>query len=108
MVIPVLALVALASLEMVGSLVAHQTVLAAAREGARVAATVADPARAVEAVRTALPPEMSREARVTVHRPAIVGQPAEVVVTTSYRLMTPLLDGLSFDLVGRAVMRVER
>ncbi len=108
LVIPVIAIVALAALELFGSAVAHQAVLAAAREGARVAATVVDPVRAVSAVRDALPPTMASTARITVHRPATVGRPAEVVVVARHDLITPLLDGISFDLTARAVMRVER
>ena len=79
----------------------------AAREGARVAATTPDPARALETVRAALG-ERGAEARVSVHRPHVVGQSAEVKVSLAYRVGLPLLGRLSVPLTARAVMRVER
>lgn len=91
------AVVARVQLELVG----------AAREGARVAATTPDPARALEATRQALG-ERGPEARVSVHRPHVVGQPAEVKIALSHRLRLPLLGGFSVPLSAHAVMRVER
>ncbi len=80
----------------------------AAREGVRQAATVPDPARAVTAVQAALGPELGSRARVTVRRPAVVGQQAEVIIRLPYRAAALLMGGLSVELQARAVMRVER
>lgn len=107
LVIPVVLLVALAGLEALNAVITHQEMVAAAREGARVAATVPDPARAVAAVRNALGADLGNAVRVTVRRPAAVGRPAEVIVRYSKPLVTPLLGGFSIELRARAVMRVE-
>lgn len=105
--IPALVLVLLALVEVIVVGRLQLEVVAAAREGARVAATVPDPARAVEAVREALDRDLAGRVRVEVARPSAVGRPAVVRVTLSHRLVTPLLRWVSVDLVGRAVMRVE-
>ncbi len=91
------AVVARVQIEMVG----------AAREGARVAATTPDPARALEAVRRALGGRGS-DARVSVHRPHVVGQSAEVKVSVAHQVGLPVLGGFTVPLSARAVMRVER
>ena len=80
---------------------------AAAREGARVAATTPDPAAAIAAVRTALG-EKGAEARINVHRPHIVGRNARVEVTLWHQVELPPLRGPSIALSAKAVMRVER
>jgi Flp pilus assembly protein TadG len=82
-------------------------VVGAAREGARVAATAPDPARALAAVRDALG-ERGADARVAVKRPHVVGQPAEVKVSVLHRIGLPLLGEVSVPLSATAVMRVER
>lgn len=79
----------------------------AAREGARVAATAPDPARALHAVREALGGRAA-EAVISVHRPHVIGQPAEVKISLEYRAGLPLLGRLAVPLSARAVMRVER
>lgn len=81
-------------------------VVTAAREGARVAATTPDPAAALAAATGALGP-MGREARVTVHRPHVVGAAARVVVRLEYRVHLPLLDWITVPLSATSVMRVE-
>jgi hypothetical protein len=81
---------------------------AAAREGARVAATVPDPARAVAAARAALPERWRDAARVTVAREAFVGGLATVEVALRHHPVTPLLDRAAIPLARRATMRVER
>jgi hypothetical protein len=78
----------------------------AAREGARRAATVPDPASAVDAVRRSLPPETAARVRVQVQRPQVVGRQVEVIVTLPVRLVG--LAGVTVRLQSRAVMRVER
>ena len=80
---------------------------AAAREGARVAATTPDPAAAVAAVRSALG-DRGRDARINVHRPHIVGRNARVEVTVWHRVAVPFIRGPSIALSARAVMRVEQ
>ena len=106
--IPTLLLVLLAVLEVVVVARTQLELVAAAREGARVAATVVDPARAVLAVENALPATLQHRVRVTVTRPTVVGRPATVMVSLRHRLVTPLLRWMEVDLRGRAVMRVER
>lgn len=85
----------------------HVEVVAAAREGARVAATVPDPATALAATTAALG-ERGEDARVRVHRPHVVGQAARVTVTVVHRIGLPILGGWSMPLSATAVMRVER
>ena len=106
--IPTLILVFLAVLEVVVVARLQLELVAAAREGARVAATVADPARAVTATQLVLGPDLSDQARVEVTRPTVVGRSAVVRVTLRHQLVTPILRWITVDLSGRAVMRVER
>jgi Flp pilus assembly protein TadG len=106
--LPVILVVLLAVMEIVVVARTQLELVAAAREGARVAATVADPARAVEAVEGALSGPLPRRVRISVSRPSVVGRPATVTVTLRHSLVTPLLRWVEVDLVGRAVMRVER
>ncbi len=79
----------------------------AAREGAREAAASPDTARAVAAVRSALGDAGGR-ARVSVRRPAAVGEKATVVVSIKHTVAAPLFGGFSVDLHSRSTMRVER
>ena len=81
--------------------------VAAAREGVRVAAVNPDPARALAAARDALG-RNGEDVRIRVHRPHIVGRSAEVTVTLERRVGLPLLGRFSVPLRARAVMRVER
>lgn len=81
--------------------------VAAAREGARVAATSPDPADAIDAVRTAIG-ERGNEARIGVHRPHVVGRKAAVDIALSYEIRVPLLGSFRVPLAARAVMAVER
>lgn len=82
-------------------------VAGAAREGVRAAATAPDPARALEAARDALG-ERGDQARISVHRPHIVGRQAEVTVSLVHRVGIPLLGEFSIPLSATAVMRVEQ
>lgn len=82
-------------------------VIAAAREGVRVAATTPDPAEAVAAVRGALGAR-GRDARISVHRPHVVGADARVAVTLWHGVKLPLIGGPALPVSARAVMRVER
>jgi len=106
LVIPLVILVLLGALEVIGVAKSRIELEAAAREGARVAATTPDPARAVEAVRGVLGDEGAAKARITVERPTVVGALARVVVLTEHRLSIP--GGLVVPVSAEAVMRVER
>jgi hypothetical protein len=106
--IPTLVLVLLALLEVVVVARVQLELVAAAREGVRVAATVVDPAAAVRATQQAVGPNLSDRILVEVTRPTVPGRPATVRVSLRHQLVTPLLRWLSVDLSGRAVMRVER
>lgn len=108
LVLPLIVLVLVACLEMAGLARARVVVVAAAREGARVAATHPDPADAATAVRDALGEPMGARARISVSRPHVVGRPATVEVAVRHSLAAPVLEGLSVTLSGRATMRVER
>ena len=79
----------------------------AAREGARVAATSPDTDRAIEATRAALGSELAAMMQVTVRRPPVVGQSAEVTVSGAYKVLE-VLGGFSVPLEFSATMRVER
>jgi Flp pilus assembly protein TadG len=107
LVIPVLLAVMLAGFELTAVVLARVEMIAAAREGARVAATAADPARAVEAARAALDEPLRSIATVSVRRPTVPGRQAEVTIRASRRLVTPLLDVFTVPIVVRAVMAVE-
>ena len=80
---------------------------AAAREGARVAATTPDPAAALAAVNQALG-DRGRDTRINVHRPHVVGAQATVEITLRHHVSLPLLGRLAIPLTARATMRVER
>jgi hypothetical protein len=106
--IPTLILVLLALLEVVVVARVQLELVAAAREGARVAATDVDPAAAVRATQQAVGPNLSDRIVVEVTRPTVPGRQATVRVSLRHQLVTPLLRWVSVDLSGRAVMRVER
>jgi hypothetical protein len=106
--IPTLIVVLLAMLEVVVVARLQLELVAAAREGARVAATVVDPAAAVRATQDAVGPELTDRIRVEVTRPTVPGRLATVRVSLRHQLVTPLLRWMSVDLSGQAVMRVER
>lgn len=106
-VIPVVLLVLLACFELASLALTRIELVAAAREGARVAATVADPSRAVAATRAALNEPLNAVATVSVRRPQVSGRQAVVVVEARRRLRTPLLDSIAIPIAVRAVMVVE-
>ncbi len=108
LVLPVVLLVLLAVVEVAVVARTQLELTQAAREGARAAATVPDPARAVDAVRGALGPELAARVRVEVRRPAVVGAAAVVTVSLGHRVAAGLLGGIPVELRSRAVMRVER
>jgi hypothetical protein len=108
LVLPAVMLVLLAVVEVTMAARTQYELVVAAREGARTAATVPDPARAVETVKATLGPETADRVRVTVERPAVVGRLASVTVVLPYRAAALLLGGFTVDLKARSVMRVER
>lgn len=81
---------------------------AAARHGARVAATHPDPAEAVAAVQREFGAELADRLIVSVDRPSIVGREAVVALSFEHRLFSALFPGPVVELQSRAVMRVER
>ncbi len=107
LVVPVALLVLLACFELASLFVTRIELVAAAREGARVAATVADPSRAVAATRAALDEPLNAIASVSVRRPQVSGRQAVVVVEVRRRLRTPMLASITVPIVARAVMVVE-
>ena len=107
LVVPVVILVLFAVVEIVVVGRTQLELANSAREGARQAATVVDPAAAVAAARAALGPK-GAEARVSVERPHVGGRQAKVAVRLRHRLAAPLFGGVPIDLRAHAVMRVER
>ena len=106
--LPLVLLVAVASIQVIGIAQARLDLQAAAREGARVAATTPDPSRAVASVMAALPPEVRERARISVERPDRVGVPARVTVRLHHLLGVPFPAGMGVDLTATASMRTER
>lgn len=108
LVLPIVVLVLVAGLQVISLARARIELLGAVREGARVAATTPDPARAVEAVQAALSPGMRDVTRISVSRPSVVGRPASVSAVTRYLLGAPFPDDLGVDIRASASMFVER
>jgi hypothetical protein len=108
LVIPLVVLVLVAGTQVVAVARSRLELTAAARDGARVAATSPDPRRAVEATLAALPPEVRPRARVSVTRPSVPGRLARVVVTVRHHLGSPFPPGMGFDISAEASMAVER
>ena len=107
LVLPIVVLAMLLVVEVTVVARTSLTMLAAAREGVRVAATTADTDASIAATHAALGPELAARTRVTVRRPPVVGAPAEVTVFTRHRVMS-LLGSVTVPLEFDAVMRVER
>ena len=107
LVIPIILLVLVAVAELFMIAVTRLEMEAAAREGARVAATHPDPARAAAAVKSSLPVGVAEKVRVEVTGAQVVGHPVTVVVSMRYRPVTPFLDRLVVLLRSRAVMQRE-
>jgi hypothetical protein len=108
LVIPLLIVVLAAGIQVISVARARVELLGAVREGARVAATTPDPARAVEAVRSAMPQEFRDRVRISVSRPGVVGRPATVSASIRHQLGVPWLEDLGFELSASASMLVER
>jgi hypothetical protein len=108
LILPVAILVLVASLQLIGVARTRIELQGAAREGARVAATTPDPAKAVEAVLASLTPETRATARVSVERPSRVGATARVSVSVRHVLGAPFPDSIGVSLSASATMRTER
>lgn len=108
LVVPLLIVVLAAGIQVISVARARIELLGAVREGARVAATTPDPAKAVQAVRDAMAPSERDRVRISVSRPAIVGRPARVTATYRHILAVPWIDDLGVDLSASASMLVER
>ena len=108
LLLPMLLLVILALAE-VGSIARVQLqVMAASREGARVAATTPNTVAAIEAARNALPEAVRGRAAVTVTRPGVVGSPAVVEVVVSHKVAAVVAGGVDVTLAASSTMRVEQ
>jgi Flp pilus assembly protein TadG len=107
LLIPIVMLLLVMIVEVANAARLQIEVVAAAREGARVAATTPDPAAARDAVAVALGGRAA-EARINVHRPHVVGVNARVSVSVPYAVTLPLIGGPVIPLSATAVMRVER
>jgi hypothetical protein len=107
LLVPLLLVLLLLIVEVAGAARTQIELVAAAREGVRVAAVNPDPARALAVTRGALGGR-GDDARIRVHRPHIVGRVAEVTVTLERHFALPLLGRFSVPLAARAAMRVER
>ncbi len=107
LVLPVILLVLVAVAEVFLIAVTRLEMEAAAREGARVAATHPDPVRAAAAAANALSPGLAAKVRIGVTGATAAGAPVRVEVSMRYRLVTPLLDRLVIRLNSRAVMQRE-
>lgn len=107
LILPMIIVVLVASLQVVGVARARVELQGAVRDGARIAATTPDPARAVEAVLGALPPAVRSLTRVSVQRPSRVGATARVTATVRHLLGFPFPARFGVDLSAAATMQVE-
>lgn len=108
LLVPMLVVILAAGLSVVSVARARVELLGAVRDGARVAATTPDPAKAVAAVQEAMAPEMRSRIRVSVSRPSVVGRPARVTARMAHPLGPPFPSGFSVEVVASASMLVER
>jgi Flp pilus assembly protein TadG len=108
LVIPLLILVLAAGIQVISVARTRIELLGAVREGARVAATTPDPARAVDAVRAALDPGERDRVRISVTRPGAVGRPASVTARITHMFGVPFPAGFGIEVTATASMLVER
>lgn len=108
LLVPMLVILLAAGLSVVSVARARVELLGAVRDGARVAATTPDPAKAVAAVQEAIAPEMRSRVRVSVSRPGVVGRPARVTARMSHPLGPPFPSGFVVEVAASASMLVER
>jgi len=108
LVVPLILLVLIAAVQVIGLARTRIELQAAARDGARVAATTPDPSKAVDAVMAALPPGIRDRARVSVERPSTAGKPARVRVTVTHLIGKPFPTDFGIDVTAEATMRTEK
>lgn len=108
LVLPLLILVLVAGIQVISLARARVELLGAVREGARVAATTPDPARAVDAVRDALDASVRDRVRISVSRPGVVGRPATVTARLRHVFGAPFPADFGIDVNASASMLVER
>lgn len=108
LLVPMLVMILAAGISVVSVARARVELLGAVRDGARIAATTPDPAKAVAAVQEAMAPEMRSRIRVSVSRPSVVGRPARVTARMAHPLGPPFPSGFSVEVVASASMLVER
>jgi Flp pilus assembly protein TadG len=108
LVVPLLIVVLAAGIQVISVARTRVELLGAVREGARVAATTPDPAKAVAAVRHALLPEVRDRVRISVSRPSVVGKPARVTARLHHVLPVPFIDDFAVEVSASATMLVER
>lgn len=108
LVVPIVILVLVASIQVIGVARMRVELQGAVRDGARVAATAPDPAKAVEAVFNALPPSAADDTRVAVQRPSVVGATATVTATRRYSFGSPFPADFGVDVSASASMITER
>lgn len=107
LILPLVGLALLAIVEVFSLVGTRLDMVAAAREGVRVAATVPDPARAADVAKEVLG-DLAPLARVVVRRPDVAGRLAAVEITVRRPLRTPFLSAMRIEMTSKAVMRVER
>ena len=106
LILPAVVLLVVAIIETASAAQLHVQVTHAAREGARAAATIADPDTVIETTARALGAHAA-SARITVERTWIVGSPAVVRIEVPHRVFSRILGGFELVLRGEATMRVE-
>ncbi len=106
--LPLVMVVLIAGLQVVSVVQTKVELQGAVREGVRVAATTPDPAAAVDAVASALAPEIADRVRISVSRPAAAGKPATVTATMQYVVDLWILPDISVGLSANATMRTEK
>ncbi len=107
LVLPLVLIVLLGIVEVAVVARSEIQLIHAAREGAREAAASPDTSRSAAAVRAALG-DAGHRARVSVRRPAQVGEKATVRVSLRHTIAAPLFGGFTLDLEAQSTMRVER
>lgn len=108
LLLPLVVVVLAASIQVIGMARMRLELQSAVRDGARVAATTPDPARAVEAVMAAMSPQSRELLRVSVQRPSEVGATARVSARLRYLLGPPFPSDYGIDMSASATMRTER
>ena len=105
--LPLMVVVLVAGLQVVSAVQTRIELQGAVREGVRVAATTPDPAAAVEAVVSALDPDVANRVRISVSRPSVPGKPAFVTAVLDYIVDFWILPDMTFEISAKSTMRTE-